>query len=541
LYNRIAKTNIANKTKRPGSEDYRNLLSGINTAAIILDDKFHIKDFTSVAGRQFSLKSRHIGTRFTQALLHSEIKDLNKLLKKSLKGDTVKDFNILTDKGKWFSVNIYWQKTHLGENLCILTLIDISRLKKVLSELEVSKKDFSTLISLYEYRVIQRTRKLEEEINERKRIEAEIKKNENLYMTILENYPNGTITLYDRNYKVLLTEGSSFKILGTSKYDYLGKSIFEFMPENISAHYKKLFASVFRGRIRTTEIFLNERYYAVTVVPVRDERNRVFGCLAFARNITEMKHTEHQRQQVTEKLKMEIAERKSIEASLRVLSRHLVRAQENERLRLSHELHDGINQLLSAVKLKLHSVEDNVKGEQNPAVLNDMSVAKDYLERVIMEVRRLSKNLRPIPLEDTGINSALESLCNEFQDRTSVQVECSFDNLPKRLSSEIELTIYRIVQEAIHNVEKHAEARTVIVKLKQGKNKIKLEITDDGKGFDNKFLRSWTKRYSKQPKMGLIGMRERVEFIKGKFNIESIPGNGTKITIEIPLVYREDK
>lgn len=536
MYNRIAKTRI--NSKRPVSEDCKALLSGISSAVIILDNKHRIKDFTPLAGKYFRLRKKDIGVNVFKSPLNEEL-NLKKLFRFSRECKN-KRLEIETARGKCFSLSIKKISSRKNTDVCIITFIDITAKKNAEYNLAIAKKDFRTLISLYEYRVTQRTRKLEEEITERKRIEAEIKKNQNLYMTILENYPNGSITLFDRNLRVLLTEGSSFKLLGINKYDYLGKSISEFMEPKLASYMKRIYRSVFAGKTKNTEIHVGGHYYAITAVPVRDENNKIFGCLSFTRNISDIKQTEMLRQQITEKLKMEIAERKSIEASQRVLSRHLVRAQENERLKLSHELHDGINQLLSAVKLKLHSAEDKLPEENSHGAVSDLSDAKNYLERVITEVRNLSKNLRPIPLEDTGINLALESLCNEFQGRTGVLVKCGFDEPAKRLTPEIELTLYRIVQEAIHNVEKHAEARLVKVNLKLVKDKIKLEIIDDGKGFDVKFLRSLTQKNLKELRMGLIGMRERVEFIKGKFNIQSVPGNGTIITIEIPAVYKEE-
>ncbi len=229
-------------------------------------------------------------------------------------------------------------------------------------------------------------------------------------------------------------------------------------------------------------------------------------------------------------LENEIKERKHTEGSLRILSKHLVSAQEVERKRLSRELHDSVNQILSVVKMKLHSTETTLKKNLQTQTFREVIEARKLLERAIGEVRNISKNLRPA-LDDFGLKSALNSIVEEFSRRTKINVDFSCAELKKDILDEVELNIYRIVQEALHNVEKHSKAKNVKIKLSVKKSYLHINIKDDGKGFDLS-----RKKVSNviQQKYGLIGMRERAEAIGGKFEVNTTPGKGTEVNLTLP-------
>lgn len=236
-------------------------------------------------------------------------------------------------------------------------------------------------------------------------------------------------------------------------------------------------------------------------------------------------------------LQTEIAERKHMENSLRILSRHLVEAQEVERLKLSRELHDGINQILSSAKLKIYNLEELAAAAKDSKRLEKPTrEAKDLIEKTISEVRRISKNLRPITLDDLGIEASLQSLCQEFSERTRIEVTCDFDKFVKRLTPDIELALYRMLQEALHNIEKHSSASKVFVDLRKLKDVVEFRVRDNGRGFN---LEKYKESNKKMKRLGLIGMKERAEFVNGKLSVRSSPGKGTEISITIPLIYKE--
>lgn len=249
-------------------------------------------------------------------------------------------------------------------------------------------------------------------------------------------------------------------------------------------------------------------------------------------NLTLEKRVKHRTEEIliaNNNLEAEIKERKRVEESLRVLSKHLVNAQEIERKRLSRELHDSINQILSVVKMKLHSTENLKNGEK--FVLKDVIEARELLEKAISEVRNISKNLRPLALEDFGLKAVLESTMKEFSERRKVKVDVKIDSMKKNISDDIELNIYRIVQESLHNIEKHSKAKNVKLRLSGKKDKLVLQIQDDGKGYN---VEKKTNSNLQQQKYGMIGMRERAESIGGKLNVKSTLGLGTQIELILP-------
>ncbi len=235
---------------------------------------------------------------------------------------------------------------------------------------------------------------------------------------------------------------------------------------------------------------------------------------------------------LNKKLNVEINERKHAEESLKILSKHLVNVQETERHRLSRELHDSINQLLSVVKMKLYSTEKLLKKNKTRLEpLKDVLDAKRLLETAINEVRSISKNLRPIILEELNLKSALQSVIEEFVKRTKISMKFSMTYFNKKLPAEAELHIYRIVQEALHNIEKHSKAASGSISISGKNSSFLLNIRDNGKGFASKA----GKLKISHNKFGLIGMKERTESIGGAFNVISLKGKGTEIKVTVPL------
>ena len=226
----------------------------------------------------------------------------------------------------------------------------------------------------------------------------------------------------------------------------------------------------------------------------------------------------------------DVTRRKAAEAASRELPRLIRDAQETERRRVARELHDSVNQILSAVKFRLQSVEEKL-APQEDATWRDVLKAKAHLEKAMQEVRRISRNLRPSELDDLGLMPAVRTLAEEFADRSKVHVHLEFTNLPEKLPSDTELNLYRILQESLGNIERHARATEVAIELSKKGTLLCARIHDNGRGFDP--LR--TRAEGERPGMGLVDMRERAEFVGGRCALTSAPGNGTEIVIEMPL------
>ena len=223
--------------------------------------------------------------------------------------------------------------------------------------------------------------------------------------------------------------------------------------------------------------------------------------------------------------------RKLAEAATRELPQLIRAAQEAERRRVARDLHDSVNQILAAVKFRLQSVEGKLV-DQDESILREVLKAEAHLEKAMQEVRRISRNLRPSELDDLGLGPALRTLCGEFGERTGLEVELSINHLPPSLPDDLELHLYRIIQEALGNVEKHARAGHVSVKFARTATLLRTVIRDDGRGFNPAKDAAGQDRPTG---MGLVDMRERSGIVGGNCTVRSLAGVGTEIIIEMPL------
>ncbi|MDH5327884.1 MAG: histidine kinase [Gammaproteobacteria bacterium] len=234
-----------------------------------------------------------------------------------------------------------------------------------------------------------------------------------------------------------------------------------------------------------------------------------------------------------EKLTSEIVERKIAQDRLQKISHKIVRLQEEERRRVSRELHDGINQLLVSVKYKIENFGEKFSVDSEQA-LKDIKTAQIFLDEAIAEVRRVSHDLRPSVLDDLGLAPALANLIRRFSERSLLDVELkgAQDGNFLRLPSDVETAMYRIVQEALTNIDKHANATKVLVNLSHTDANVTIRIEDNGEGFS---LQKAMRKSRNSQGMGLRNMRERIELLQGSFFIHSDIGRGTFIEVRAPL------
>jgi signal transduction histidine kinase len=204
--------------------------------------------------------------------------------------------------------------------------------------------------------------------------------------------------------------------------------------------------------------------------------------------------------------------------------RRVVAGQELERRRLARELHDETGQALTSILLGLRSVEDAGSSEDMRKAAADL---RELVVATLQDVRRLAVQLRPKALDDFGLAAALERLVQTFSEATGITVDLEAQLGTERLPAEVETTLYRIVQEALTNVVKHAEARRASILLVRREHSATVVIEDDGGGFDPVTTR--------EDGLGLLGMRERVALHDGRLTVESAAGSGTTLVVEVPL------
>jgi two-component system NarL family sensor kinase len=228
-------------------------------------------------------------------------------------------------------------------------------------------------------------------------------------------------------------------------------------------------------------------------------------------------------------LAINLHEHRLADRNLKELAHKTVMFQEDEKKHLARELHDGINQLLVSSKCHLELLDNKLDHDALSDSLNQhIEKSQSSLTTAINEVRRISHNLRPSALDDIGLEAALTTLLKDYKSHTEIEIETLFETEKGKLKSEIATTLYRVTQESLTNIEKHAEASKVTVILQQMGTLLQLIIRDDGKGFNE------TDSSVKQG-IGLRNMRERVEFIGGELEISSEPHFGTEITVLLNL------
>lgn len=217
---------------------------------------------------------------------------------------------------------------------------------------------------------------------------------------------------------------------------------------------------------------------------------------------------------------------------LKHLSSRLVRAQEDERRAIARELHDEVGQALSAVKAELGVAQRRLAphGDLGDRVLDDARTMADHALRT---VRDLSQLLRPTVLDDIGLTAALESLLRGFRRRHDIRAELVLDAMDERLAPSVETCVFRIVQEALTNVARHAEATACHVSLRKQLGILHVTVEDNGKGFTLDATRA-----DASQGLGLVGIRERVAEFGGALRIETAPGRGTKLLIAVPALLR---
>jgi signal transduction histidine kinase len=202
-------------------------------------------------------------------------------------------------------------------------------------------------------------------------------------------------------------------------------------------------------------------------------------------------------------------------------------AQEEERTRLARELHDDTIQAVIALKQRVQLAQKLVRDTKTK---DSLSSLEDLAEQTIENLRRLTRALRPIYLEDLGLVTALEMLAREVGQANDLQVDFQKSGQERRLPREVELSLYRIAQEALNNVVHHANARSAVLSVFFGRE-IKLEVRDDGVGF---VVPKSPTDFAPSGHFGLLGMRERADLIGGTLEVESEPGQGTWLMVRLP-------
>jgi PAS domain S-box-containing protein len=228
----------------------------------------------------------------------------------------------------------------------------------------------------------------------------------------------------------------------------------------------------------------------------------------------------------------DVTEEKRMQESLRFYLGQITMAQEEERKRIARELHDETIQALVVLARQLDDVASDSQGLSDYKKIQ-LDVLRERINNIMADVRRLSQDLRPPALDRLGLLPALEWLASTIGKRSGISIKITTRGVSRRLSPEIELVLFRVAQEALRNALRHAQATGGEIAVEFGEKLIRITVKDNGKGF---YLPETTGDLVKRGRLGLAGMRERIQLVGGSLKIKSIPGKGTTVTIEAPAV-----
>ena len=333
----------------------------------------------------------------------------------------------------------------------------------------------------------------------------------------------------DKNGKITYISNKFTELTGYSKNELMG-NLTNFVHSLVHSEdfLEKAFSLVKEGGVWHDQLKLLSRssevvWLDMTIVPVMNAQSELLQVIVLCSDITEKKVADEHYRRLDKKRFDEQIKVQRMKSSL------ILEGQEDERKRISKDIHDGIGQLLTGLKFQIESVNIH-EPEKATQKLSDL---KNLVKEIIAEVRRISFFLAPGVLEDYGLSSAVNKFLMETRKYTNADIQ--FNNLTgfnKRLESYKEINLYRIVQEGVNNALKYSEAGQIKVSLFHDLKKLTLIIQDNGKGF---ILEKVLNLEDKSIGNGLYNMQERAMYADGKLEIQSVPGVGTKIYVQIPI------
>jgi PAS domain S-box-containing protein len=379
-----------------------------------------------------------------------------------------------------------------------------------------------------EARVLQRTtdlaqavEKLQQEIAERKRAEESLRKAEHRFRTIFENTAVGLYRTTPEG-RILLANPALVKMMGYRSFKELTQLNLE--REGIDSSTPR---SIFKkqiekkGRIIGLESIWIKRdgsrlFVSESAVAVKDEQGDILYYEGTVQDITKRKEAEEKLMHYQEQL--------------RSLASQLSLAEEQLRRRIATELHDHISQNLAISKMKLDSLMDSAAGSEQDKTLREIA---DTLAQTIETTRSLTFEISPPVLYELGFVAAVNWLARQTKRRFGLDVRFADDGKSKKLDADVRVLLFQAVRELLVNIVKHAEANKAYISIKKVRDNVRIIVEDDGVGFDASAIGA--NDYTKGG-FGLFNIRERIDLVGGKVEIQSSPGNGTKITLTAPLL-----
>jgi two-component system sensor histidine kinase UhpB len=358
------------------------------------------------------------------------------------------------------------------------------------------------------------------DVTERQKAKDALSESESRYRLLVESMNEGLVMLDEKGMVTYINDRFP-EVLGINREEIIGHSVMEFVDPADQKILKQQMRRRSKGKRGTYEIELQKKDGEKIMVfvsgrPIFDEKGNFKGSIAVLTDITNIRLAEQELNKSREQL--------------RNLSLYLQSIREEERKLLSREIHDELGQLLTALKMDLSWLSKRIsRREGNQELLLEKARSmSELLNKTMKSVQRISSELRPGLLDDLGLLPALEWQAQEFENRTKIKCEVSLQSEEIKVDPELSTSIFRIFQEALTNVARHARATKVKVRLNEKNGKLIMKVKDNGRGITEEEIYS-------PDSLGLVGMRERISPWEGQIKITGTKDRGTTLSVTLPL------
>jgi two-component system CheB/CheR fusion protein len=487
------------------SDDLANLLTSAAMPMMMIDNELRIRRLTTSAERLFGFQTGDIGRPIADIQMRLSMDDLEPRIRRVLETLNPEEAELQDRQGCWHVLHVRPYRT--GDNRiegAVLVLVDIDQARRAQIEADSARKFAESVVESVQTPLLV----LRSDLRVRKANRA-----------FFQAY----------HLRAADVENQFFYEVGGQQWNPPG---LQTALEQLSADQESIGPLEFEqdcpGSGRRTVLIHARRLHP-------DGENHI---LVAVEDITAQKRAERilidEQQRLQRSLRVgETALHDSEEAllrtreELRALTAGLLNAQEEERRRVSRELHDDLSQKVAKLQFDVETLE-----QQLPPNLMDgkrrLAAIRDEIGTLSNDLRRIAYELHPSTLDHLGLAVAIRTYSREFSEREGLPVQCTARKVPARVPPEVASALYRIVQEALRNVAKHAGKTSVAIALAGGSNQLMLSIRDHGVGFDKHAMQN-------KGGLGLIGMQERARLIRGEFSLETRPGRGAAIMIRVPL------
>ena len=468
------------------NDDLTNLLSTVNIPILMLSGDWRIRRFTPQAEKLLNLLPGDVGRPIGHVRPNVDVPDLTGLVTEVVDTMSMREREVQDLEGHWYSMRVRPYRT-----------ID-------------NKIDGAVLVFI--------------DIDAARRVHLELQREQGFTAAVLESAA-ALVMVTDLDGRIVRFNLACRRLSGYSLEDVEGKPVWDVLepPEEI-----ELVKQVYKQLSETRSVQEQEGTWvdrtgqrhliSWSSTAVAEERGAIRHIVRVGVDVTEARQAEKAIQQT--------AILRQSQEQLRTLTAALVEAQEEERRRVSQELHDDISQRLTALAIQLE-VLHQARGISSQELHRKLGELQKQMEVLSEDLRRTARNLHPVTLTHLGLEPALQAYCEELSKLRKIKVQLKARALPATIPPGVALCVYRVVQEALGNVAKHAEAKRAVISISGGDDVLGVAIWDDGQGFklDD----------AKGHGLGLISMEERVRHLGGTFSISPKSGDGTRIEIQIPL------